>query len=145
MDKLITIQTYTTAQQAYLAKSFLENAEITVFLKDELTAQVYNLYSTAVGGVKLQVPQSRAEEALKILEDGGFLTEKITKDDFIVLKKETNNCPSCNSTDISIQKFSTPIDKLVLGFLSLFNPALKTYICNSCNQKWKVNKNINKI
>lgn len=145
MDKLITIQIYTVAQQAYLAKSLLENAEITVFLKDELTAQVYNLYSTAVGGVKLQVPESSAEEALKILEEGGFLTDKIIKEDFKVIETKTNNCPSCNSTDISIQKFSTPIDKIVLGFLSIFNPALKTFTCNSCNQKWKINKNINKI
>jgi hypothetical protein len=38
-----------------MAKNYYESAGIDTFLRDELTAQVDNFYSNAIGGVKLQI------------------------------------------------------------------------------------------
>ena len=125
-------------QQAYLAKSLIENANIYVFLQDELTVQVHNFYSNAIGGIKLQVPEDKAEEAYKILEAGNLIIEKIEIDDVKIIEQKTKKCPFCGSNDFEIQKNSSILEKIVLGFLSLFLPSLKTYKCNSCNQKWNI-------
>lgn len=138
MDKLIIIQIYSLPQQAHMAKSVLENSDIPVFLKDELTVQVHNFYSNAIGGIKLQVPQSRAKEAYKILEEGNLLSEKIEEEEIAIIDNKTDTCPFCKSKEISVQKHSTFLEKIILGFFSIFNSNLRTYKCNSCNKKWKI-------
>ena len=53
--------------QAQAARLDLEAAGIPAFLADENVAGSIFLWSPAVGGIKLQVPKSRLDEALKIL------------------------------------------------------------------------------
>ena len=60
-------------QDAYLAKALLEAEGIEVFLQDELTTQVFNFYSNALGGVKMLVPSSDADKAIALLKEGGYL------------------------------------------------------------------------
>lgn len=71
-DEWRMIRTFNLPQDAYLAKAYLESFGIAVFLKDEMTVQVFNFYSPAVGGVKMLVPESQADEAEKLLVDGGY-------------------------------------------------------------------------
>jgi hypothetical protein len=52
-----------------MAKAKLESEGIDVFLKDELTTQVNNLYSNAIGGVKLQVKEEQLGDAVQILKE----------------------------------------------------------------------------
>ncbi len=73
MEPWIIIHTTTYPQDIYLPQSLLESEGIPTILRDELTAQVHNFYSTAIGGVKLLVRQSDAPRALEILADGGFI------------------------------------------------------------------------
>ena len=54
---------------AYVAKSYLESEEIDVFLRDEISSQVFNVN----GGVKLMVPEAQKDRAVELLKDGGFL------------------------------------------------------------------------
>jgi len=64
---------YTAAfpADAEMVKSLLEAGGITVFLKDELSAQVFG-FSTALGGVKLLVHPTDALRAAEILTAGGY-------------------------------------------------------------------------
>ncbi|HBK33156.1 MAG TPA: hypothetical protein DDZ78_16265, partial [Porphyromonadaceae bacterium] len=55
MERLVTIKTFTYPHEAYILQTKLEDEGIPTFLKDEKTVQVYNFYSNAIGGVKLQV------------------------------------------------------------------------------------------
>lgn len=50
MDTLTTVLSFTYPHEAHLAKGKLESEGIEVFLKDELTTQVNNFYSHAIGG-----------------------------------------------------------------------------------------------
>lgn len=71
-----TIMTsFTYPHEAYVIKSRLESDGIEVFLKDEYTVQVNNLYSNAIGGVKLLVKNSDFDRAYEILKQGGYIKD----------------------------------------------------------------------
>lgn len=67
------IKVFLYPQDAYLAKAFLESEGITVFLQDEMTTQVFNFYSNALGGVKMLVPTVDADKAIELLREGGYM------------------------------------------------------------------------
>ena len=75
MENLVTVQIFYEPTDVLIPRSLLESEGIECFVKDELTAQVYNVASI-VGGVKLQVKESDVERAVQILMDGGFLTKE---------------------------------------------------------------------
>ncbi|MDR2936358.1 MAG: hypothetical protein LBU80_03340 [Rikenellaceae bacterium] len=89
MDKseLITVKTFVLPQDAALVRAFLESEGVECFVQDELTVQVDNFYSTAVGGVKLQVRKRDLQEAVVALQNGGYWNEddlKPTQQDIVV-------------------------------------------------------------
>lgn len=73
MAEWVKIQEFNLVQDAYMAKSLLENEEIQVFLKDEVSTQVFSMFSAVIGGVKLLVPETDAERAITILKEGGYI------------------------------------------------------------------------
>ncbi len=62
------VATYSMPYQAHLAKSRLETEGISAFIRDEHLISIDWLYSPALGGVKLEVPEGQWEEAKQILE-----------------------------------------------------------------------------
>jgi hypothetical protein len=76
LEQYITIRTFTYPQDAFIIKGRLEAEGIECFLKDELTVQVDNFYTNALGGVKLQVRESDRDRAEEILTEAGYLHEK---------------------------------------------------------------------
>lgn len=74
MDNWKNILTFTYSHEAHLVKGKLESEGIPVQIRDELTAQV-NLYSNAIGGIKLLVHEKNFDRALKILIESGQLKE----------------------------------------------------------------------
>lgn len=63
MESLITIATYPFPWQAHIMRGRLQADGFTVMLADEEIVTVDWTYSNAVGGVKLRVPVSEAQEA----------------------------------------------------------------------------------
>ncbi|PXY03074.1 hypothetical protein DF185_03005 [Marinifilum breve] len=76
MEKLKTIVSFDLPHEAHFAKTKLESEGIKVYLKDELTVQVDNFISNAIGGVKLQVFESDLKRASEILMKAGFIKTK---------------------------------------------------------------------
>lgn len=75
MNDRITVLTTDLPQEAHLAKAKLESEGISVFMKDEMTAQVHNFYSNAIGGVKLQIEDKDYQKAMDILKASGYIRE----------------------------------------------------------------------
>ncbi len=73
MESWTIVYTALFPQNIYLPQSLLESEGIKTFVKDELTAQIQNFYSNAIGGVKLMVPTEEAARAHTILVDGGYI------------------------------------------------------------------------
>ncbi len=68
----ITIISFTFPHEAYVIAAKLESEGIDVNIKDELTVQVYNFLSNAIGGVKLQVQEKDLQKAEKIISEAGL-------------------------------------------------------------------------
>lgn len=66
-EPMVTVAVYGTPYEAGLAKSELESYDIPVFLADEYTIGINSLYANALGGIKVNVPESYAEYACRIL------------------------------------------------------------------------------
>ncbi len=65
--KLVTVyQTFSPAE-AQLVRSLLEASEIEAMVVNELSALSMDGYSMAAGGVLVQVPEDRAEEAKALI------------------------------------------------------------------------------
>jgi hypothetical protein len=64
---LTTIASFRETHSAHIARAKLEAAGIPAFVADEHLVGVQWFYSDAIGGVKIQVPDSFAEEAREIV------------------------------------------------------------------------------
>ncbi len=64
---LTTIASFREAHSAHIARAKLEAAGIPAFVADEHLVGVQWFYSDAIGGVKVQVPASFADEAREIV------------------------------------------------------------------------------
>jgi hypothetical protein len=91
MSQWVTVLTVSYPQQLWVIRTKLESEGIECFIKDELTVQSYNLYSNAVGGVKLQVLEEDVEKARGVLTESGYIKEDPVKADFLkqIEKKRT--------------------------------------------------------
>jgi len=130
-DKLVTIATFSTPFDANMAKSVLESADIPVFIADEYTIGINWLYSNALGGVKVQVPESVACEARGIL---ALQTEQPATDEL----SATDTCPQCGSknTEDFMDKRRSFFTWLLLG-IPLLLPSEKKR-CRNCWHSWKL-------
>ncbi len=66
--RLVTIARYSWPYEADLAKAHLQAAGIMAFVTDEFLVNLNWLYSNAVGGVRLQVPEEDADAARELLK-----------------------------------------------------------------------------
>lgn len=71
MEELVTIRTFSQSIDFEMAKSFLESYEIECFGRNEVTNRAY--LANVNGGIKLEVRPEQAEEAVKLLIEGGYL------------------------------------------------------------------------
>ena len=88
MDNWIIIISFTYPHEAHMAKAKLESEGIETMIQDELTAQVNNFYSNAIGGVKLLVKENDIERANIILEESKVIIQD--KNEKIDDEVETN-------------------------------------------------------
>ncbi|CAN5539295.1 hypothetical protein BH10ACI1_BH10ACI1_31210 [soil metagenome] len=68
-EELVIIATTFDLVEAEMLRSQLEAEGFEVYLADENIVGVINLLANAVGGIKIKVPSSEADEAAKFVED----------------------------------------------------------------------------
>lgn len=131
-ENLVTIGRYSTPYEANMAKSHLESEGIPAFIADEYTVGMNWLYSNALGGVKVQVPESLASEAQQIL------TAEIQHSAICELDAEIcSKCGSKNTEDF-LDKRRAFLTWALLG-LPLLLPTKKKR-CNDCGHRWRTSK-----
>ncbi len=69
MEKLVTVATFDLPAEARAIKLLLEDRGFDVLLDDDNLVGMNLLLSNAVGGAKLQVPESQAEQAALFVEE----------------------------------------------------------------------------
>jgi DNA-directed RNA polymerase subunit M/transcription elongation factor TFIIS len=131
-ENLVTIGRYSTPYEANMVKSQLESAGIPAFVADEHVIGMNWLYSNALGGVKVQVPESLASEALEILASETEAPQ--------TREPDAETCPECgsNNTEDFLDKRNSFLTLVLLGF-PLLLPAEKKR-CNDCGHRWRPSK-----
>jgi ssDNA-binding Zn-finger/Zn-ribbon topoisomerase 1 len=131
--KLITVNTYTLPHELAIHRSKLESMGIDCFVQDELTAQVHNFYSNAIGGVKLQVRESDVEDALEILKEEFDLKADYSDSKII--------CPNCGSGNVEGKGLNGKISLVILMVTGLPIPIFSSKVnCYDCSTTFKIKK-----
>jgi len=117
-----TVNTYTIAMNAYIAKGRLEAEGIPATIADEYYITLDWTVSVAIGGVRVQVPHAYLDQAKQVitdLEQGKYEVNDTSDTDESLKPEELIHCPKCNSTDTHLINWSWKLS-LVILFLSHF-------------------------
>jgi hypothetical protein len=144
MENWKTIASFTFPTEAHIAKGYLESNGIETIMKDEMTVQVNNFYSNAIGGVKILVQNSDYEQGIHLLQKGGYLLGNDATTDYKIELVEKDSlfnkktCPFCNSENIGRNKKINILIVPVYLILGVIFPIYKlSYKCFDCWKEWK--------
>lgn len=143
-DKIVVYQTYIDPNQAHIIKGLLDSYGIRCFLSDENMVTLNAMYSSAIGGVKLNVFETDIDRISAILE-----SENGNLDATPESEKEESKiaCPKCNSVNVAFggsvkKKFglSTALMfSVITSFFLVVYPfkMRKLYHCFECGHEFK--------
>ena len=142
MNNWSTIISFTYPLEAHIAKGRLESEGIEVFIKDELTAQVNNFYSNAIGGVKLLVKDSDYENAYRILIESGYIIDKVTEPNKLWNRfdKLTAKLPLIGKSIIELRFLILVAVFLIILIIPIFLLALPSTRDKLTGKSWCVEK-----
>ncbi len=161
-DALITIRTYLSPVEAEWAQAVLTSAGVCSFIPDRNVNFGFNF----IGGVRLQVPASKSDEAEEILsqtefEQHNLLSERAEDDlsadgedtladenesdlpvdavdpeDVCLMDRELERCPACGSDEVGA---TVPPDYVVESQLKTLLRHFRGHgwlKCNACGHTW---------
>ena len=135
LNGVATIRQYRDQGEAMLARSVLESAGISCFLRDENTVRIDWLWSNLMGGIRLQVAEQDAAAAEAILSQPiPSRIQQAGDADY-----EQPRCPKCRSLDITFETLDRKVaatSLLILG-IPLPSPIERdSWLCHKCGTKW---------
>jgi hypothetical protein len=136
----ITIHSVTYPSEAHTIKMQLEVEGYKVYLKDELTVQVDNFYSNAIGGVKIQVAKENAKEAHQFLFDLGYIKKQSDRPSFLQkVNNFTEKIPGLKTLIPELRLMVVIGVPLLILLVSVFyyQPSIKSQLANS---EWCIEK-----
>lgn len=134
--ELVTIATFSFPAEAYLRQARLEAEGIRAIVADDYTVTMNWLYSTAIGGVKLQVQACDVEQALSILEREQ--TNSDSEESGLQLSPDHPICPRCGSSHTHYERFEPRLLFLSWLLLTFPLPFLKReWKCSACGNYWQ--------
>ena len=142
MKDWITILTFTYPHEAHLAKAKLESEGIDVQIKDELTVQVDNFYSNAIGGVKLLVHKTDFERANQILIDSGYIKPETETPNKLLkwIDKFTARFPLIGKTILEIRLITFIMTILILIAIPIVLLSIPSKFERLTEDSWCVNR-----
>lgn len=81
LEKLVTLQTFSSSWEAELARACLETEGIYAVIADEHFFRLYGALSHTLGGLRLQVRPGEAERASELLRNRRPVLYLVTEDD----------------------------------------------------------------
>lgn len=136
----ITVARYFEPSEAHVVRALLESAGLDATVADDHHVTLNYPLSTALGGVRVQVPADQAGAAAELVEayTRGELESAIA--DGAGAEDAPPACPACGS-----QRFKPRVSggsKLLAVAVFLFGSATfptreSVYACNDCGHHWK--------
>lgn len=144
-ERIITIKTFMYPTEAYPIISKLESEGIRCFLDGEHTVSVHPFLSQAIGGVKLNVMEKDAAQALELLAESAGTTSQFDKpypdkipEGAVAVDTYCENCESRNVYRKKVALGKTILSAIlaILAYLPMLLLAQKHY-CADCGHEWK--------
>lgn len=135
LEKLVTVETFSTPWEAQLARARLETEGIDAVIADEHFARLYGPLTSSLGGIRLKVREEDAPRAAEILQDRHPIPEiyLVTEED-----AAQPRCPGCKSEHLELERWSRIG---ILGSWVLLGVPLpiprRRWICRHCGADWK--------
>lgn len=128
-DQLVTVASFRDLTEALIAKGQLDAAGIQCFLADDNIVRMDWFWSNLMGGVKLNVPASQADEAVAMLSGEG---------EALVDEMPELACPKCGSTHVGIIDPDKGLRLGALWMLGLPTPRISPvqWRCGECGAAW---------
>lgn len=104
MENYQLLAVFSYPHELATVKSLLESEDIDCYVKDELTVQVDNFVSNAIGGIRLLVHESNIERSRSILKGNPFLVVEDSDHDFLEkFALRTNMIPILGSLKVELR------------------------------------------
>ena len=136
-EELVTIANFLNLGEAKLAQGKLISAGISAFVCDENMHAMNWHIGMALGGIRLQVPDSQVVRALEVLDD--FEAEESDLEDEEM--EEVACCPECESLEIREVTSASPRQITLWSSAIPFPDASATdthhWKCLSCGYQWR--------
>jgi hypothetical protein len=141
-EELVTIAKFLSLGEAKLAQGKLVSAGVSAFVCDENMHAMNWHMGMALGGIRLQVPDSQVVRALEVLDD--FVPEDfagIELEDDDDETEEVACCPECESLEIRTVDSSNP-RQIALWSAAIPFPEPPTQVtrrwrCLMCGYQWR--------
>lgn len=142
--RFVTVATFNFSHDAHMAKNKLEAEGITCIIADEFTIAMVWLYSNALGGIKVKVPEEQYEEARNILDedysdDLNDIEDHVWDEEFEDIPDPDGEveCPYCHSTDNELIESEQPATLLSRLTFGMVHPQARyRYKCHICLSEW---------
>jgi hypothetical protein len=143
LEELVTISKFVSLGEAKLAQGKLISAGISAFVCDENMHAMNWHMGMALGGIRLQVPDSQVVRALEVLDD--FDPEgaeaSLAEDDDEDEMEEVACCPECESLEIRELAGSNP-RQITLWSSAIPMPEApvqftRRWKCLMCGYQWR--------
>ncbi|HHF0553481.1 putative signal transducing protein [Vibrio diabolicus] len=128
---MIVVARFSFPHEAHIARASLDSVEIESHIADEHTVNTQWLYSNAIGGVRLMVAESDAEDAKQILSSD--FSESLENE--LAVDEGKDVCPNCGSKELyTFTKGKRPafLVFILLGFPLFFYK--HGYKCKQCGE-----------
>ncbi len=139
LDELVTISKFLSLGEAKLAQGKLVCAGISAFVCDENMHAMNWHMGMALGGIRLQVPDSQVVRALEVLDDFEPEDGDIEPEDDEELE-EVACCPECESLEIREVDSSNP-RQIALWSAAIPFPeppqTVRRWKCLMCGYEWR--------
>ncbi|MGY5514044.1 putative signal transducing protein [Vibrio antiquarius] len=128
---MIVVARFSFPHEAHIARASLDSIGIESYITDEHTVNTQWLYSNAMGGVRLMVAKSDAEDAKQILSSD--FSESLENE--LAVDEGKDVCPNCGSKELyTFTKGKRPafLVFILLGFPLFFYK--HGYKCKQCGE-----------
>lgn len=132
----VTVATFWNPTEAHVARIKLESEDIDCVIVDENLVATQWLWATALGGIKLQVPATKAVRAHELLETSA--ARAAIQPGREPLFDGQVRCPRCGSEDIYHSRFSRRASFISILLLGIPLPFVQHRTrCAACGFEWK--------
>ena len=128
--EFFSVHNFSNYMDAHIAMGKLKDEGINCWLMDENTVTVFPIWTNAVGGIKLMVPNVEVVKAKAIIQ-------KLEEE-----RKKRYSCPQCGSHDVELVTTPRKASNWIaaIGTFLIGNYALapdQVYHCFHCNAEFK--------